>query len=259
MRRGCFETVNEMGLDFDLIDVEFFRNQKEIRDALIMKRSGKCLVWCMENRHALKRIGSELEFKLRVQEFIEIARSKQYLEAINFANKYLIGFASHQMAEIQSCMTLLAMKPDTSCTPYKELYSSSRWDDLVVQFEVDFLKLVGLAPLSTLQMYLRAGLSTLKTQQCTESKQRNINCPCCCEFADYSKNLPISRHENSLLVCRLSGKIMDGDNPPMILPNGQVYSWNALKNMAENFDGVVTCPETAQVFKFELARKCFIC
>jgi len=37
---------------------------------------------------------------------------------------------------------------------------------------------------------------------------------------------------------------MDEHNPPVALPNGQVYSLKAIKMMAERDDGRVVCPAT---------------
>jgi hypothetical protein len=39
-----------------------------------------------------------------------------------------------------------------------------------------------------------------------------------------AEKLPFSHHITSCIVCRISGAIMDENNPPMVLPNGHVYS-----------------------------------
>ena len=83
---------------------------------------------------------------------------------------------------------------------------------------------------SLLQMSLEAGLSSLKTPQCAVLLDKNIDCPVCNAktFGAVAEKLPIAHHVNSCLVCRVSGKMMDADNPPLVLPNGYVYSQQVL-------------------------------
>jgi hypothetical protein len=50
---------------------------------------------------------------------------------------------------------------------------------------------------------------------------------------------------------------MDEDNPPMALPNGQVYSANAVASMRRG--GVVYCPRTREgPFVWDEIRKVFL-
>ena len=73
-----------------------------------------------------------------------------------------------------------------------------------------------------------------------------------------AKEVPWSHHVNSTIVCSISGKIMDEDNPPMCLPNGYVYSKEALEEMATQRNGIVTCPRTGDQCDFSALRKVFI-
>lgn len=38
--------------------------------------------------------------------------------------------------------------------------------------------------------------------------------------------LPMAHCANSRLVCKISGDVMNENNPPMMLPNGYVYGYN---------------------------------
>ncbi|KAJ1485277.1 hypothetical protein T484DRAFT_1794189 [Baffinella frigidus] len=44
--------------------------------------------------------------------------------------------------------------------------------------------------------------------------------------------LPLANRLRSLLVCPITGQVMDEQNPPLALPNGRVYSSSALLEMA---------------------------
>lgn len=43
-------------------------------------------------------------------------------------------------------------------------------------------------------------------------------------FQKLAKPLPDSKHIHSKLVCFISKELMNEDNPPLVLPNGYVYS-----------------------------------
>lgn len=73
-------------------------------------------------------------------------------------------------------------------------------------------------------MALYAGLAALKLPACHDPNG-NTDCPTCDpNIKELAKEVPYSHHANSTIVCRLSGKIMDEDNMPMVFPNGYVYS-----------------------------------
>ena|SRR5271170_920913 len=67
-------------------------------------------------------IQSNLEFELRVQEYIELVRTGQHLPAIAYYRKYLVPFAQTHREAIQRAAGLLAFPPDTKVYPYKVRY-----------------------------------------------------------------------------------------------------------------------------------------
>jgi macrophage erythroblast attacher len=109
-------------------------------------------------------------------------------------------------------------------------------------------------------MTLQIGLSALKTAACYQPENQNVNCPVCTKetFGKLAELLPQAHHLNSCIVCRISGQLMNEDNPPMVLPNGNVYSSNALKEMASRNDGKVECPRTGSVYSLSQCKKAFI-
>ena len=134
-----------------------------------------------------------------------------------------------------------------------------RWSDLVSQFKREHFELYSLPGVSPLALKLQAGLSALKTPMCFQCENKNVNCPVCNDlFGKLAQNLPLSHHINSCIVCRITGNIMDEDNPPMMMPNGHVYSLKAMKEMAARNDGFVKCPRSNAVFSYSELRKCFI-
>lgn len=55
---------------------------QKVEDALKFHDTGPCLTYCHENRSKLRRIKSNLEFQVRLQDFIELVRSDRKMEAI---------------------------------------------------------------------------------------------------------------------------------------------------------------------------------
>ncbi|KAL3897718.1 MAG: hypothetical protein SGCHY_003228 [Lobulomycetales sp.] len=243
-----------------LVDVELFTQNKKIEQSLLNKTCSLCLQWCTENKSNLKKSKSGLEFNLRLQEYVEIIRKGQIPEAIAYARKFLTPFSESHIKEIQQATALLAFTADTECKVYKKFFAESRWGDLVQQFRKDNYALSNLPVEPMLKISLQAGLAALKTPFCCREEDRNVNCPVCerDSFGKLAENLPMNHHVNSCIVCRISGKIMDEDNPPMVLPNGYVYSKEALHEMADKNNGNIICPRSGASFHLSQLRKAFI-
>jgi len=82
------------------------------------KSTSECLLWCFENRPYLKKMESPLEFMLRRQTFIELARKRELLQAIQYAKKFFPPWLESHRREIEQVMVLLAISPETLTAPY---------------------------------------------------------------------------------------------------------------------------------------------
>ncbi|GJD10379.1 Macrophage erythroblast attacher [Galdieria sulphuraria] len=264
LREGYTETAEKLVESTnigELVDLEVFKTTKSVVDALSRGDCSEALKWCAENRKKLQKMKSSLEFDLHVQVFVELRRQGKVFEAISYARKNLSTCPREQLKQVQRVLTLLAFPESTSCEPYRQLYSRDRWKELIQAFRTEYYILNGLTKDSLLEIVMKAGLSALKTSCCFDEDQRNVNCPVCHEpYRSLSTELPFSHHVHSVLVCRMSGEIMDEHNPPMILPNGNAYSEKALKEMAERNGGKIYDPQSGEVFDFpsDDIRKAFI-
>ncbi|TDL22689.1 hypothetical protein BD410DRAFT_787966 [Rickenella mellea] len=264
LRNGLENTAKkiaeEKGIE-KLVDIELFTEIHRIEDALRRHSCTDALAWCSENKTALRKMKSTLEFDLRLQEFIELARSRKTLDAINYSKKYLISWQDSQLHQIRHASALLAYPPTTTCGPYKRLYDSKRWTTLVQSFRLAVYQLNTLPTEPLLNLALYAGLASLKLPSCYDSSYKNVDCPVCDSYGlgQLASEVPWSHHVNSTIVCRLSGKIMNEDNPPMSFPNGYVYSKEALEELAsKSKDGLVTCPHTGERCELRMLRKVFV-
>ncbi|KAI8093592.1 CTLH/CRA C-terminal to lish motif domain-containing protein [Halteromyces radiatus] len=240
LREGLTETAKRMAEENgiqDMVDIQLFAQSEKVEEALQRHSCKECLQWCAENKSSLKKMKSTLEFNLRLQEHIELVRSGKGLEAVAYAKKYLVPWQATESKKIMEAMGLLAYKKDTMCEPFKSLYDPRRWQELITQFRADNYALSSLTSHPLLSITLQAGLSALKTTQCYQHENQNVNCPVCDEntFGQLAEKLPLSHHVNSTVVCRISGRIMNEDNPPMLLPNGRVYSYEVSQKKKKSF------------------------
>jgi len=110
---------------------------------------------------------------------------------------------------------------------------------------------------------MAAASSSSSSSAATTDSQGSLDppsrCPACTfPLSRLSRSLPVAARSQSRLVCRLSGAVMDDRNPPLVLPNGFVYSRQALTQMAQANAGRVTCPRTKQTFTLTQARIAYV-
>ncbi|KAH7099711.1 CTLH/CRA C-terminal to lish motif domain-containing protein [Auriculariales sp. MPI-PUGE-AT-0066] len=299
LRGGRVKTAVALAADRgiqDLADVDLFADISRIESALQSHSCTEALAWCSEHKVALRKAKSELEFELRLQEYIELCRVNRRPDAIAYLQKYLSVWkaASPSCATRiqQACGLLIYTSETTTCKRYIKLYEEERWSKLASAFRKASYELHALPAQPLLYYATYAGLSALKVPACATSTQPaptsprltlptahrhafdaddpmtgaaseavgNFDCPVCDAGAlgGLSQDVPNSHQAHSTLVCRLSGQVMDADNEPMLFPCGSVYSRRSLEDMAAKNDGLVTCPRTGEVVLFSNLRKVFI-
>ncbi|KAI3758032.1 hypothetical protein L6452_05579 [Arctium lappa] len=242
----------------DLVDIEIFYEAKKVIDALQNKEVAPALAWCAENKSRLKKAKSKFEFQLRLQEFIELVRSDNNVRAVMYARKYLAPWAATYMKELQKVFATLAFTSNTGCEIYKVLFEPKQWDYLMDQFKQEFCRLYGMTMEPLLNIYLQAGLSALKTPFCYEDDCTKEDPLSQESFRKLAMPLPFSKQHHSKLVCYITKDLMDTENPPLVLPNGYVYSTKALEEMATNNNGKITCPRTGLVYNYTEVTKAYI-
>ncbi|KAF5310514.1 hypothetical protein D9619_008011 [Psilocybe cf. subviscida] len=261
------QIAKEKGIE-TLVDIDLFSDIHRIEEALRRHSCTEALAWCSENKSALRKIKSTLEFDLRMQEYIELSRARKMSDALAYSQKHLVAWQETHLQQIQQLSGLLAFRSDTTCGPYKRLYDPSRWHTLAKAFRLEIYNLNTISTEPLLHLSLYAGLVALKTPACFDHFTKNVDCPVCdgesgpdsmpLGLGKLAGEVPYSHHSNSTIVCRISGKIMDEDNMPMAFPDGHVYSREALEDMAKRNNGVVTCPRTGKSVQFHELRKVFI-
>jgi len=264
LRKGYIQSARELAVEKDLselVDVDAFEECRRIEKSLLAGRTQECLSWCSENKQALKKLDSNLEMELRLQQFIELVRSgnmNSQVEAILHARKHLAG---SQDAEF--CLQaggLLTQTADTTVGRYQALYSHDRYAHLAEKFIATHHELFTLPRQPLLHIALSAGLSALKTPAChsIHALQTNANtgapvCPICStELNALARTVPYAHHPTS-----------DMEDDPVVLPNGRVFGRERLRRLNEKLGtapGFIrdpTAPDEAE-WDEALIKKVFI-
>ncbi|KAM9967814.1 hypothetical protein ACTFIW_001901 [Dictyostelium discoideum] len=261
LREGYYDSAIEFSNQLkikDFVDIEIFLSSKKVVEGLNKFDCTEALNWCNENKSKLKKINSTLEFNLRIQEFIELVRLGKMMQAIAYAKVHISPNSSTNMKEIQRVAATLVFKKDTTCDRYKKLFDSKKWSELICQFKNDNFQLHSLSTKSMLDISLQSGLSVLKTSSCGNESTFNVNCPLCDpSFRALATSLPVSLQSHSSLVCRITGEIMNEDNYPMVLPNGNVFSKRAIIDMYKKQDKIID-PRSGNEYKLEDLKRAYI-
>lgn len=117
LHHGYYESAEKLATTTnlrDLTNVDIFRMSREVEQDLAKHRTAKCAAWCADNKSKLRKLNSTMEFKLRVQEFVELIKADRRLDAVKFARKQFPAYEKDQLCEIGHCMALLAFPVTTS-------------------------------------------------------------------------------------------------------------------------------------------------
>lgn len=155
LRLGYYDTAeilaNRSGIR-DITNIDIFQVSREVEKDLAQHNTAKCILWCIDNKSKLRKINSDIEFKLRQQEFIELIRKDERLNAVRHAQKFFPAFEQDQLLEIKKTMALLAFPLNTDLEPYHTMFDVKRWDDLLVNFRLENYRLFQIPTQSVLSV-----------------------------------------------------------------------------------------------------------
>ncbi|KAL4917922.1 CTLH/CRA C-terminal to lish motif domain-containing protein [Aspergillus aurantiobrunneus] len=248
----------------ELVDLNVFVQCQRIAESLHHGETKDALQWCSENKAALKKSQYNLEFELRLQQYIEMIRTRdrtKLVDAMAHAKRYLAPYDETQSADIHRAAGLLAFPPDTNAEPYKSMYASGRWLYLSDLFIHTHHELLSLPSRPLIHIALSAGLSALKTPSCHSAYTSSSSnphstttsvCPICStELNELARNLPYAHHTKSSV-----------ESDPIVLPNGRIYGLHRLLDMSKKLSslqaGKVKDPTTGEVFDEGDLKKVYV-
>lgn len=146
--------------------------------------------------------------------------------------------------------------------------SKARWEVIADNFQKTYHLLYGLTPNPVLNIALSSGLSALKTPTCyTEHKSAiSLNSATLCPICDsrlnaLAKYVPYAHAVRSSLIDSITGKKLDGQNEPVVLPSGRVYGNRSLEDWNDivgTETGRVRDPVTNEVFEKSEVKKIYV-
>lgn len=257
-----------------LVNADLWSKIHGIRTRILRGDVCAALVWCDDNASALRSTGSDLPFSLHLRLALELARSGNVNRAITYVRSKISPYANsacnHRIRLMQRTMASIVFCGESASSSsrdighrvYGDLYSTDRHKELADLFVNEATRIYGLGTRSTLIRKLTSGLCALKSPRCwcvdeTLCGERREDCPTCDEhLGTVARSLPACRPARSRLICPVTKKIMNESNPPMALPNGHVYSAEAIEAMTTGTS--VYCPASENHFPVSSARRVFI-
>ena len=105
------------------IEYSIFSEIDKIVESFRQKDASSALNWCLNNKSKLAKLNNvTIKFKLLKQQFLELIKKEQLVDAIKFARENFKEFTNYE--EIQEVMILVAIKPSKLSTlnKYKVSY-----------------------------------------------------------------------------------------------------------------------------------------
>eukprot|EP00918_Siedleckia_nematoides_P005654 GHVU01012433.1.p1 GENE.GHVU01012433.1~~GHVU01012433.1.p1 ORF type:complete len:190 (+),score=26.44 GHVU01012433.1:1460-2029(+) len=187
-----------------------------------------------------------------------VVRDRPPEEAIDFVRRSFTLEDLRNNRDIVRLMASVVLGGAVLPEEYQALLSDGRWTALTQTFREGVAVVYGLPQRPTLEVVMQAGLSAMKSCACKEL--RSNSCPTCLPaWQQYVSEIPSCHHVRSSLICPVSGAVMDERNPPMVSPDGLVFSTAALQEQqTRSPDGLVECPLTKRRYDPNLFGKLFV-
>ncbi|KHN75094.1 Macrophage erythroblast attacher [Toxocara canis] len=259
LRSGYFETAQKLAEQSDvevMCNKSIFMIAKQVEDSLSRHETDRCIEWIMDNKSKLRRLKSNLEIALRIQECIEMVKKGQRMQAVMYARKHFSTLPPQLWTgPVLKVMGLIGFGRTYDIESYKALCSDDKWDMLIELFRQENARIFQLMEHSSFNACLCMGMSAMKTPHCRPDP--TSRCPICHpEINELAEDLPFAHTTNSRLVCPYSGEPLDENNPPFMLPNGRVYGERSIEKLCK--DNQIECPRTREVFPLSQVVRVFV-
>ena len=91
-----------------------------------------------------------------------------------------------------------------------------------------FSKIYQISFIAKFDKIIGIGISVLKSISCQDEKYA-YDCPTCSpSIQKLTQSIPMVMRNQSSLKCRINNSVMGGNNHPIMLPNGHIYSLSGL-------------------------------
>lgn len=278
VREGDYDRAMEFSAEANLSEFEdvdlFIGKVKPVLESMKRGDIKEVSKWMHSNASKLKKLDSNLvarfELELRLQEFLSMAQVGDMTEALGFAQTTLLSYiemGDYFATRVKHAMSSLLFLKTQDSPITQEFLGPQRWEFLIQEFHKLFYHMYGLSQEPLLSIASMAGLQATVTPTCVrhasktngtiQSSSAIIDCPACAESWKHILPLvPLPHRATSSLVCPITHRPIDETNYAMALPNGQVYSKQAIDLHSD--DSTFTDPNSGASFETSSIRRVFI-
>ncbi|KAF9762670.1 E3 ubiquitin-protein transferase MAEA [Nosema granulosis] len=237
--KGCFASANLLASKFDILhDQDIFKMIENIKNELKQFNFTPAFEFYKDHRLLFKT--NTFDTKLKLHRFIYLCSQGNIKEAL----MYLMSDLKKHSLAVKRVLPFL-VDPISAFKTVDESHEA-----LVEEIHASMLEVFRLTKESRLSKIVEYGMMAFKSQECF--KEKNEKCPSCCPNLKLREEVPFNRHEQSIILCRGSGKELDDQNQPHAYDNGHVYGDDFIK---EN-RGFVVCPRTGKTYS-KYPRVCY--
>jgi hypothetical protein len=218
---------------------EMYQNLEQLR----ARNLEPVLNWARQNRPALQKKGSSLEFQLHQLQFVHVLHNVGRAEALQYARASFGPFASCHITDIQRLMGCLLWAGRLEASPYLDLLAPSHWDAVALEFTRECCNLLGQAYESPLQVTVSAGSQALPTLIKLVTVMANKK-----QEWHTMKQLPVETQLDnafqfhSIFACPVSREQSTAENPPMLMACGHVLCKQSIQKLVKGNSRTFKCP-----------------
>eukprot|EP00882_Tetradesmus_deserticola_P013141 GHRQ01013934.1.p1 GENE.GHRQ01013934.1~~GHRQ01013934.1.p1 ORF type:complete len:322 (+),score=158.98 GHRQ01013934.1:2-967(+) len=207
---------------------------------------GPALQWAEQHRAKLSPDGgaSSFEFRLHALSFLSLLTGTSTAAALSYAQQHFGPFKARHMRDIQRLMgCLLFCDRQPADTPYADLLSPTRWEEVAQEFARQACSLMGQAYDSPLAVAVAAGGAALPPLlKLNTMMQKNGQDLAACTQLPIEIEVGQEFVYRSIFACPVSRDQSTADNPPKLLPCNHVLCEQSILKIARSRSRVFKCP-----------------
>lgn len=228
--------VKESQIEWNSDRADIYFELSFLQDAINQRNLKPAIEWCVRNSLQLKRMKSDLEFKLIRLEYLQLLETKSRKTCLEYAQNTLPRFCDNYLSSVKPLMGALVYHNNVQNSPYALYYSDLLWDEAKMTMRNNFCVLMKIpfqCPIYTTVAVGHVALPRLlKMKSVFTDKHENR----WSEQNEIPMDIELSSkyQYHSVFVCPVSKETTAKDNPPMRLPCGHVIAKMSLLRISKN-------------------------
>eukprot|EP00039_Didymoeca_costata_P006274 m.88801 g.88801 ORF g.88801 m.88801 type:complete len:375 (+) comp13189_c0_seq2:84-1208(+) len=228
--------LKESMSDITINKREVYVELQELLKALNEKDVLPSITWCVRNRDKLKAIGSNLEFKLRSLQFINLLQSASRSASLKYAQDHFVIFGQSHIKEIQRLMSCFLFRNNLESSTYADLVDPVRWFEVHELLVKDCSRISDMPVETPLEVCINSGCIALPKLLKVATILQNKDTKGLLTSSDelpVEVNLGTKRLYHSVFACAVSRETATKTNPPMRLPCGHAICSDSIRKIAK--------------------------